>query len=134
MVKKNGGRSRYLWRDLHCYLCGRRMNGSFKGTMVSVVWAEMEKSWKKTKTINDYEMKNMQRQAIETFIKGKKCHLLYKNRKERTSQIICHIKDWNSLSSLISSLFFSVSAVRSLHVVSWLCDQNNPFVLIYENS
>lgn len=47
----------------------------------------------------------MQRQAIETFIKGKKEHLLYKNRKERTSQTVCRVKDWNYLSSLISSFF-----------------------------
>lgn len=46
------------------------MNGSLKGTVVSVVWAEMEKSWKKTKTIKYYKIKNMQIQAIETFIKG----------------------------------------------------------------
>lgn len=92
--------------DLRRYLCGRRMTGSFKGTMVSEVWAEMEKSWKETETFNCYKRKGVQRQAIETILKGNKEHLLYKNRKEITSQTICHVKDQNSLSCLMSSLFF----------------------------
>lgn len=72
------------------------------------------------KTINNYKMKNVQRQAIETFIKGGKCHLLYKNRKERTSQIICNVKNGYSLSSLLSSLFFCLSFCCEIFMCSKL--------------
>lgn len=67
------------------------------------------KELKEAKTFNNYKRKGMQRQATETFIKGKREHLLYKNRKKRTSQTVCHVKDWNSLSSLIYSFFIFLS-------------------------
>jgi len=51
----------------------------------------------------------MQRQTIETFIREKKEHLLYRNRKKRTSQTVCHVKEWNSLSRLLSSFFIFLS-------------------------
>lgn len=47
-------------------------------------------------------------------IKGKKEHLLYKNRKEGTFQMVCHVKDMNSLSNFLVCVSATISARRSL--------------------